>query len=1256
MKKAISLLLCLVICASMFTGTAIPASAVGTASNFLSVENSGFADDYITYTVSLKPNQNKLTGAIVYAVYDSTALQVVEDKTHAAGTYDANGEVEPFVSGVYATGKVYSDANAYSLGFLSSAGYTVGATGAELFQITFKAISQDRLNETVEFKCVEYITDDGDASNDIDRTTGAAPQSFASHTFHTLSVPQVTEVNSYYDGLKVVWDAEPGAQKYHLYRKATTDTAWALVASNIEDTSYIDNTITKGVEYSYTLSAENAGGKTAYDEAGLPGMNFGNIETITVTEAPDGAGANVSWSELYGADYYELYRKLGASGEEGWQLIKKLSSTSFVDGTVGSGIVYNYKVRAFQGKYSADMICEVPSFKFISVPVTTVENTFGGIEIGFIPSNGAESYVIEKKVGDGAFAQFKTILASEITGEKHSILDADVTPEETYTYTIQAIAQDLVSAKRTLAAVKRLSNTTITSVENNSKGVKLTWNAVNGAAEYDIYRKTTAANAVFRSVAISEATSYVDTTAKSGTQYIYSVVAKNATGNGDYSVNEMEIMYLNTPIFKSIASNNLGIKLDWYTVNGAESYNVYRAEAGGTPVKIANVSATTYTNLLADITLNKTYTYTVEAVSGQYKSAIDSNGKQGMHFGVVDNVKATTSNGKAVLTWTAIPADSYIVYRRTAGETSWGDPIAENVKTNTYTDANMTSGVAYEYMVNAKKGDSIADMVCPVVGAKILSTPEIAVKNTSKGIEVKIVENVGGADKYVIEKLVGSSYVSIAEISGTAKLVYADLEVEPKVTYKYRAYAVANATSTQPLVKSSYSAVKSVERIGAPDILTITNDIPGIYFTWEEVETATGYQIMRKTGEDGQWALIYPTDEKDQDFLDTEYTDMDVAGGVKYYYAISASTTDGGNTGFVDDGVGITFVETPDLLSVKNTYDGIQFTWDSVPGAAKYAVYRRASNGSWKNLGTTTSTSFLDTASLDFRTGYYYTVRAITADGNRGYYDEDGLGIKRQAVPKLSNSASGVTVKWKKVAGAKNYYIYRKYGSGGWQRIKIVGASTLSYTDTAVKNNSGKTYSYTVRAVNGSAGSSYGTYTIKRLANPKVTLSNYGSGVQVKWGKVAGASKYIVYRKYGSGGWKQIYTTTSGTSFKDTAVNKQGGKTYSYTVKVVSGSYTSAYTTYSIKRLYTPTLSSIKSTKSGMQVAWKPVTGASGYYVYRKTTGGWTKVATIKSGKTVKYVDKKAKKGTTYTYTVKAYSGKSTSAHNTKGLKCKDKY
>ncbi|MEF2852338.1 MAG: leucine-rich repeat protein [Lachnospiraceae bacterium] len=73
-------------------------------------------------------------------------------------------------------------------------------------------------------------------------------------------------------------------------------------------------------------------------------------------------------------------------------------------------------------------------------------------------------------------------------------------------------------------------------------------------------------------------------------------------------------------------------------------------------------------------------------------------------------------------------------------------------------------------------------------------------------------------------------------------------------------------------------------------------------------------------------------------------------------------------------------------------------------------------------------------------------------------------------------------------------------------------------------------------------------------------------------------------------------------------------------------------------------LKSVSNTASGIKVTWSKVNQAGGYYIYRKTgtSKTWQKIATIKKGSTVSYVDKKSLvNGTQYTYMVKAYKGSS---------------
>ncbi len=337
-------------------------------------------------------------------------------------------------------------------------------------------------------------------------------------------------------------------------------------------------------------------------------------------------------------------------------------------------------------------------------------------------------------------------------------------------------------------------------------------------------------------------------------------------------------------------------------------------------------------------------------------------------------------------------------------------------------------------------------------------------------------------------------------------------------------------------------------------------------------------------------------------------------------------------------------VDTPVLKAASNTTAGINVSWNKVDGAQKYYVYRKTSGTSWSRIAEVTSISYVDKTAKSGST-YTYTVRAVNK-GVAGGYDKNGKSIKRLADTKVTfvtNVTSGITVKWSRVTGAAGYYVYRKTSTGSWSRIaELKGASTLGYTDT--KASAGVTYIYTVRPYSGNVkGDWNSTGTLKRLADPTVaSVTNATAGITVKWNKTAGASGYIVYRKGTSGSWTRIADVKSGSATSYTDKTASSGSTYSYTVRAYSGKTMSDWHNYkSLKRLADPKFDSAYAVKTGITLKWRKVTGAGGYILYRKAPGGsWARIADIKSGSTLKYVDTTAAKGVKYSYTIRAYSGK----------------
>ncbi len=263
------------------------------------------------------------------------------------------------------------------------------------------------------------------------------------------------------------------------------------------------------------------------------------------------------------------------------------------------------------------------------------------------------------------------------------------------------------------------------------------------------------------------------------------------------------------------------------------------------------------------------------------------------------------------------------------------------------------------------------------------------------------------------------------------------------------------------------------------------------------------------------------------------------------------------------------------------------------------------------------------------------------------------------------NVVNGVKISWNTEENFSQYTVYRS-GKGGSLDI-IAKTGDLEYIDKTVKNNS--THYYVVVPDAESEIHFYGAHDtyqystwidqfehtrsdkITYLASPVIkSIDNSTSGATIKWGKVAGATSYYVYRKT-TGGWTRIATTKS-TSFTDKTA--KSGVEYRYTLRAVKSGAVSA-AGYSKENVFykTPTLKSLTAAKGKNTLTFSAVNEADFYVVYRKTNGGaWERLSKITS---TTYIDKDIVKGKTYTYTVRASDGTFRSYYNTKGLSVKAK-
>lgn len=169
------------------------------------------------------------------------------------------------------------------------------------------------------------------------------------------------------------------------------------------------------------------------------------------------------------------------------------------------------------------------------------------------------------------------------------------------------------------------------------------------------------------------------------------------------------------------------------------------------------------------------------------------------------------------------------------------------------------------------------------------------------------------------------------------------------------------------------------------------------------------------------------------------------------------------------------------------------------------------------------------------------------------------------------------------------------------------------------------------------------------IESPKIkSLSSTTSGVSVSWNSVKGASKYRLLRRTGNSLWKTVGETKS---TKLTDKKAASGTKYYYAVCCLDskGNIKSLKSqSKSITFIAAPKISSIENTTSGPVIKWAKVKGAAKYRVLYLSGKTWKTLATTSS---TSYTHKKAKSGTTYTYTVRCLdsNGKYIGSYNKTG-------
>lgn len=155
------------------------------------------------------------------------------------------------------------------------------------------------------------------------------------------------------------------------------------------------------------------------------------------------------------------------------------------------------------------------------------------------------------------------------------------------------------------------------------------------------------------------------------------------------------------------------------------------------------------------------------------------------------------------------------------------------------------------------------------------------------------------------------------------------------------------------------------------------------------------------------------------------------------------------------------------------------------------------------------------------------------------------------------------------------------------------------------------------------------------------SVTNDGK-IKLSWSKSKLNKSYQIYRADTKDGWYLWIGETNTLSYYDTEVTP--GNTYYYQIKAGdfdwdtndTASYSDTVKVYVMK---SPTKFLGTSTKSTVSLSWNKVSSASGYELYRYDTATkkYKLVKTITNASTVSFTVKGLKKGSTYSYKIRAF-------------------
>ena len=362
-------------------------------------------------------------------------------------------------------------------------------------------------------------------------TIGNGNGNLTSATLHCAPAAPVVRIgNSATSGKPVLtWNAVYGATSYRIYRSTSKGSGYSLLGTTTA-TSYTNTGAKAGTTYYYRVKACNDAGLSPYSN-----IVSGQVKTVTpkpaapVVKIGNSASSGkpmLTWNAVSGATSYKVYRATSQNGT--YSLLGTVTATSYTNTGAKAGTTYYYKVKAVNSAGESAYSNVVSGRATVTTLTMGHSSTSGKPQLTWKAVSGAASYkVYRATTKNGAYSVINTTKALTYTNVGAAL-------GTTYYYKVEALNASGKSLGFSAVVEGKVAPVLAVGYSSVSGKPQLTWKAVPGATEYQVYRSTQQ-NSGYSKINTTTATSYVNTGAKAGTTYYYRIVAVKGTAVSDFS-------------------------------------------------------------------------------------------------------------------------------------------------------------------------------------------------------------------------------------------------------------------------------------------------------------------------------------------------------------------------------------------------------------------------------------------------------------------------------------------------------------------------------------------------------------------------------------------------------------------------------------------------------------------------------------------------------------------------------------------------